>query len=160
MLVALLPGDKHTKAWGMNEWSPGDFQEKADNMEGWLMLGRHITIRHGNISKSPQKCYICTEEGMVQKRACKATTCWVYKYTYTQFCWMTRPVWIPYKKHASCSHNHTQCCCIVAWRTVSIAISSAPTFDLCITDVFSFKQGLYRIWFTLMYSCITAFTCA
>ena len=65
---------------------------KFDNMHG-----RHVSLGHDNTGKSAQKCYSCTEEGMVQKRACKVTTCWVYNLLGLQmhlriynFCWMTR----------------------------------------------------------------------
>ena len=45
---------------------------------------RPVSLGRNNTGKSAQKCYSCTEEGMVQKRACKVTTCWVYKCTYIQ----------------------------------------------------------------------------
>ena len=46
------------------------------------MLARQVSTGHDYIGKSAQKCYICREEGMVQKRAYKVTTCRVYKCTY------------------------------------------------------------------------------
>ena len=50
------------------------------------MLARQVSMGHDNTGKSPQKQLYRrghgTEEGMVKKRACKVTTCWVYKCTY------------------------------------------------------------------------------
>ena len=34
------------------------------------MLVRQVSMGHDNIGKSPQKCYSCTDEGMVEKMAC------------------------------------------------------------------------------------------
>ena len=73
------------------EWLNGaqeEFQEKADNNEVWHILVKQVSMGHNNTGKSPHKCYSCTEEGMVQKRACKLKTCWVYKCTY-HLCWNT-----------------------------------------------------------------------